>query len=374
MTPGETSVLEVEGLTIQLKEGTRRVIVEDFSATLGPAGSMAIVGRSGTGKSLSVKAMLGLLDPRTFTVTGSVVLGGTDILRMPPRKRRRYISSTASLVFQNPTRALNPTMTVGRQITEAMTNAGPRSDRLGRADAQTRAIGLMRDVGIANPELRFHAFPHQLSGGMRQRVVIAIALACDPVVMFCDEPTSSLDVTTQALVMDLLQELRRSRGIATVLVTHDLALASSQVDEVTVMHGGRVVESMSSRAFAQRAAMPYTRDLIRSVPNSLDRRLPLVIEVLPGRSRTAVTGCSYQPYCVFADALCAEVPPLVPLNSDPLDPLGEDHRIRCWHPVEPVAIAASAAAATVTAATTVAAAAATENRTATEARERTANP
>jgi ABC-type dipeptide/oligopeptide/nickel transport system ATPase component len=335
MMPGETPVLEVEGLTIQLKEGSRRVIVEDFSVTVGPAGSMAIVGRSGTGKSLSVKAMLGLLDSRTFEVTGSVVLGGTDILRMPPRRRRRYISTTASLVFQNPTRALNPTMTVGRQITEAMTSAGPRERRVGRADAQKRAIALMRDVGIANPELRFHAFPHQLSGGMRQRIVIAIALACDPVVMFCDEPTSSLDVTTQALVMDLLQELRLSRGIATVLVTHDLALASSQVDEVTVMHGGRVVESMSSRGFAQRAAMPYTRDLIRSVPNSGDRRLPLVIDVLPGRERTATSGCSYQPYCVFADAKCAEVPPLEALSADPLsaDPTEAAHRIRCWHPV-----------------------------------------
>jgi peptide/nickel transport system ATP-binding protein len=330
-------ILRVSGLTVALRQPAKRTIVEDFSATVAHGGSMTIVGRSGTGKSLSVKAMLGLLDPHTFEVSGSVMLAGQDILSMAPRRRRRFISRTASLVFQNPTSALNPTMTVGRQIAEVMAHTGPRSKRISQAEAHTRAIGLMRDVGIANPELRFDAFPHQLSGGMRQRIVIAIALACNPVIMFCDEPTSSLDVTTQALVMDLLEELRRTRGIATVLVTHDLALASSRVDDVTVMHGGRVVESLPSAAFALRAKMPYTRDLIQAVPNSADRRLPIVIEVRPGRSRAVASGCSYQPYCEFADATCAELPPLRHLS--------EDHRLRCWHPVETGGTASAESAA-----------------------------
>lgn len=316
-------VLEVRDLSVQIRHGSGLTsILEGLSYNVYPSDSVAIVGESGAGKSVGVRAVLDLLDRARFQVSGKIRLCGVDLVPLSTKARRTYISSVASLVFQDPTRSLNPTMRVGWQIAEAMYKVADREHRLGKAEARTKSIQLMREVGIADPEQRFHAYPHQLSGGMRQRVVIAIALSCEPKVMFCDEPTSSLDVTTQALIMDLLDSLRDRLGLAIVLITHDLALAASRTREVMVMYAGRLVESLPAADLFGQSSMPYTRALLASLPT-----VDGVAEApsAPSGGRLAIGGCSYRGLCPHGDDRCARAPDLIDLAIG--------HRVRCWHPV-----------------------------------------
>lgn len=312
-------VLEVEHLSVHARGASGPVpIVEDVSFQLEARQLTAIVGESGAGKSMSIRAALGLLDRRVFTVGGRIVLGGVDLDTLGARDRRRCLARWASLVPQSPTDALNPTMKVGWQIAEAMWRSVIREQRLSRREAASRSVELMRAVGIADPERRFHSYPHELSGGMNQRVVIAIALSCDSSVLFCDEPTSALDVTTQATIMDLLEDLRASRGLGIVLVTHNLALAADRADEVVVVHGGRVVEVFPARALAQEAAMPYTRMLVAAARDGVST---------PTASQGALRNrCSFETACDRAEGRCrAEVPALEEIRSG--------HRCRCFFPV-----------------------------------------
>jgi oligopeptide/dipeptide ABC transporter ATP-binding protein len=287
--------------------------------------------------------VLGLLDDRRFEVTGSVRYGGVDVLTLPTKERRRRISSFASLVFQDPTRSLNPTMRVGWQVAEALMIADDPAKRLDKEEAKRKSIQLLRDVGIADPEERFFSYPHQLSGGMRQRVVIAIALSCQPRVVFCDEPTSSLDVTTQALIMDLLDSLRENFGIAVVLITHDLALASSRVDNVMVMYAGRLVESLPAATLFDNASMPYTRALLRAVP---DPDNPVLMRPLPPALESFVSlgaKCVYASQCERGQQDCLAAAP-------ELRELKPGHLCRCWHPGAFDGVAASTGVPTSTAA------------------------
>jgi oligopeptide/dipeptide ABC transporter ATP-binding protein len=330
--PAVTPSIEVNGLNVGLLTPAKGEVrlVDDVSFAVRPGAMTAIVGESGAGKSLTTKAILGLLDTRRFRVDGQISLGGVDLAGMSARQRRAHVARTASLVFQNPTRALNPTMRVGPQIIESITKVRG-SGQMSKAQARERGLELMRAVGIPDPKERFHSYPHQLSGGMRQRIVIAIALAADPKVIICDEPTSSLDVTTQALIMDLFDQLRAERGISFLLVTHDLALASSRVDDVVVLYAGRVVEANSADRVFRDAAMPYTRDLVAAIPDPAD---PAAMwqERPPRRSAPAPgAGCSYAANCAFAEQRCRdEVPSLLRLDTTGSDP---DHLCRCWFPV-----------------------------------------
>ncbi|GAA3767292.1 hypothetical protein GCM10022225_62100 [Plantactinospora mayteni] len=332
--PAATPVVEVDDLTVRVRRGsTLLTLVDGLSYRVAPARSLAIVGESGAGKSIGIRAVLGLLDPRRFEVTGTVRLDGVDLATLPKARRRGFVTGVASLVFQDPTRSLNPTMRVGPQIAEAMLAGSGRPDEaageppLGRAEARRRSVELMRDVGIAAPEERYFGYPHELSGGMRQRIVIAIALACRPKVIFCDEPTSSLDVTTQAAIMDLLDGLRESRSIGTVVVTHDLALAASRAEQVLVMYGGQAVETLPAKGIARASLMPYTQALVRAVPDvGTPGRPPRPIEGLPPDPRTPPPGCAFAPRCGHVRDDCAERrPPLVELSTG--------HSVRCWHPV-----------------------------------------
>ena len=339
-----TPSIEVSGLNVSLLTPAKGEVrlVDDVSFAVRPGAMTAIVGESGAGKSLTTKAILGLLDDRRFRVGGQVSLGGVDLSGMTARQRRAHVARTASLVFQNPTRALNPTMRVGPQIIESITKVrgtGPAgTGRTSKAQARERGLELMRAVGIPDPKERFYSYPHQLSGGMRQRIVIAIALAADPKVIVCDEPTSSLDVTTQALIMDLFDELRAERGISFLLVTHDLALASSRVDDVVVLYAGRVVEANSADRIFRDAAMPYTRDLVAAIPDPAD---PAALwQDRPARHAAPAPGdgCSYAANCAFAEQRCRdEVPSLLPLDSAGQHGDGHhgDHLCRCWFPVAP---------------------------------------
>ncbi len=320
---GET-VLEIEHLNVRLQRSAGTFsILDDVSYSIRAGEAVAIVGESGAGKSVSTRAALDLLDPLRFSVTGSIRLCGQELLSMPRKQRRRYISSTASLVFQDPTRALNPSMRVGAQIAEAMYGIKGREPQYTRKQAEARALELIRAVGIADPEERFYAYPHQLSGGMRQRIVIAIAIACAPKVIFCDEPTSGLDVTTQALIMDLLQNLREQLNVGMVLITHDLSLAASRVDTVMVMYQGRVVERLPSKGLFQNAAMPYTQALLRAIPG-FDGAVPEPMPTLPYRLR-ATAGCAYAAICPRVQDICRQQTP-------PLTKIAEHHDARCFFP------------------------------------------
>jgi oligopeptide/dipeptide ABC transporter ATP-binding protein len=332
-------VVVVDGLTVRVRRGPRWLtLLEDQSYSLHASEMLAIVGESGAGKSIGVSAALGLLDPRRFRVTGSVRVAGREVLGLPPRSWRRQVAGMASLVFQSPGRSLNPTMRVGDQIAEAMLRGAGRTQRPGwagrpskadREKAFARAVELMRDVDIAAPEQRASAYPHELSGGMKQRVVIAIALACDPRVIFCDEPTSSLDVTTQAAIMDLLDRLRAEKNIGIVMITHDLPLAASRAERILVMYGGQVVETLPAADVVSLARMPYTRALIRAVPDiSRTEVPPAPIRGLPPNPADPPPGCAFAARCGSVQDDCRTTRPA-------LTPVSAVHALRCWHPLAP---------------------------------------
>lgn len=323
----EGAVLDVEDLRVRVRSRSgARTVVDGITYAVRPSEFVAVVGESGAGKSVSVRAALGLLDRERFEVAGRVRLGGVELSALAGRARRRHVATSASLVFQDPSRALNPTMRVGWQIAEAMYKSPDRKRRLAKREALRRSVELMRDVGIADPEERFSSYPHQLSGGMKQRIVIATALSCRPRVVICDEPTSSLDVTTQAVIMDVLDDLRRRLGLAIVLITHDLALANSRAERVMVMHRGRLVEELPTGNLAERAAMPYTRALLQALPDPELGGLPQPIRAASVATPAVLAGCSFQPFCEQAQDVCARDVP-------GLEELGDGHRCRCFFPV-----------------------------------------
>ena len=347
-------LVEVENLTVRVTGRDGPPILDAVSFTVTPGKMTALVGESGAGKSMTTKAVLGLLDDRIFKVSGRIVVAGRDVSAMRARARRRYTSSVTSLVFQNPTKALNPTMRVGPQIAEALRYSAA-GQRLSAKEAHARAVELMRQVGIAAPQERFHAYPHQMSGGMKQRAVIAIALSMNPKVLLADEPTSSLDVTTQALIMDLLDELRERLGIGILFITHDLVLAASRADDVLVLHSGRLVERMPVHDIFESAAMPYTRDLIARVPGisepaqarpapappgpdlvaldalapdalAPDPLVPVALPAAPPAAAPGASACRYVAQCALHQEICAErVPPLALIEPG--------HLVRCWFPI-----------------------------------------
>lgn len=324
-------IVEVENLVIRMKSHHPYTLVDGVSFSLMPGRALALVGESGAGKSISCRAVLNLLNPRKFDVSGTVRLDGVEVSALKPKEWRAQASRTCSLIFQDPTRSLNPTMRVGWQIAEAMYKSKTRDDVISKDDSKAKAIALMREVGIADPEERFFAYPHQLSGGMRQRIVIAIALSCNPKVIFADEPTTSLDVTTQAQIMDLLDELRERTKIAVVLVTHDLALAASRVDEAMVMYSGRLVEKLPSSDVAYSAQMPYSQALLQAVPGmEIDGKIPEPIPGSPPDPRDLPVGCAFAPRCSRREEICIEQRPT-------LDQLSPGHDCACWFPLEPLA-------------------------------------
>ncbi|SFS79294.1 ABC transporter ATP-binding protein [Saccharopolyspora flava] len=319
-----TPLLEVSDLRVRFRHRGRQVhAVNGLSYRLAPGRMLAIVGESGSGKSVGVRALLGLLPP-TATVTGSARLDGVELVGLPDKEMRRHRGADIAVVFQDPARSLNPTMRVGDQITEAI-----RAHRdLDRAAARERAVELLRLVRLAAPEQRFHEYPHQLSGGMRQRVMIAIALGAEPRLLIADEATTSLDVTTQAQIMDLLLDLQRRLNMAVILISHDLGLAASYAQDVVVMYAGRAVEHAATAELFEHVRMPYTRALLGAIP-TLEREAHALLPVIPGQPpdlSALPEGCPFRPRCPSATERCAQEPPL-----DEHEP---GHWWACWHPVE----------------------------------------
>jgi len=317
-------LLEVKDLRIAFAtdEGELRA-VDGVSFVVGAGEALGIVGESGCGKSVTSLAILRLLpEPAGKVVGGSVRFGGKDLLALSERAMQKVRGKEIAMIFQEPMTALNPVLTVGAQVSEGLRHHLGMS----AAAARKRGIELLEKVGIPGPSERYDSYPHQLSGGMRQRVMIAIALACEPKLILADEPTTALDVTIQAQILDLLAQLRRDLGLSIVLITHDLGVVADFVDRVVVMYAGKVVEEAPVAALFAGPRHPYTRGLLKSVPgfgdNATRRRLPTIAGVVPNL-RLLEKGCRFKDRCDERIARCDE--------SEPeLSAMGERHRAACF--------------------------------------------
>jgi dipeptide transport system ATP-binding protein len=290
--------------------------VDRVSLELGPREVLAIVGESGSGKSVSMLAVMGLL-PWTAKVTADrMEFDGIDLLAITPRQRRRIIGNDMAMIFQEPMSSLNPCYTVGFQLTEALK---VHLD-MGQSESRARAVDLLAQVGIADPERRLGAFPHQLSGGMSQRVMIAMAISCNPRLLIADEPTTALDVTIQAQILDLLLKLQRNTGMGLVLITHDMGVVAETAQRVSVHYAGQKVEEQNVVGLFADPHHPYTAALLAALPERAEgRRLPSIPGVVPGQFDRP-TGCLFSPRCRNAVEYCrrAEPKPAGPELGDAL--------------------------------------------------------
>ncbi|TDC17982.1 ABC transporter ATP-binding protein [Streptomyces sp. 8K308] len=305
-------LLEVQDLRVEFdtRDGVVRA-VDGVSYAVDAGETLAVLGESGSGKSVTAQAVMGILDSPPARITGGRILfRGEDVLAMSEEQRRRIRGDKIAMIFQDALSALNPVLSVGFQLGEMF-----RVHRgMSRRDARARAVELMDRVRIPAARERVDDYPHQFSGGMRQRIMIAMALALEPDVIIADEPTTALDVTVQAQVMDLLAELRRDLGMALVLITHDLGVVAGVADKIAVMYAGRIVENAPVHELYKRPAHPYTRGLLDSIPR-LDHkgRELYAIKGLPPTLTAIPAGCAFNPRCPAAREMCREdpVPPLV---------------------------------------------------------------
>lgn len=301
-------LLDVQNLTVEFKtsRGVFRA-VDGVDVHIDVGDVLAIVGESGSGKSVSMLAVMGLL-PWTANVSANAIrFDGIDLINLSARQRRSIIGRDISMIFQEPMSSLNPCFSVGFQLREALrTHLG-----LSRTDRQNRAIELLEQVGMPEPEKRLQAFPHQLSGGMCQRVMIAMAIACKPKLLIADEPTTALDVTIQAQILELLLQLQRSNGMALVLITHDMGVVAETAQRVSVQYAGQKVEEQAVSSLFSSPHHPYTDALLAALPERANSRLlPSIPGVVPGQFDRP-SGCLFSPRCAFSDNHCVERPPPV---------------------------------------------------------------
>jgi oligopeptide/dipeptide ABC transporter ATP-binding protein len=319
-------LLEVDDLRVSFATPQGELhAVQGVSLSLQQGKTLGIVGESGSGKTVLSRAIMGLLPAQSATQTGSVRFQGQEILNASTKELRRLWGTQIAMVFQDPMTSLNPVQRIGHQITETL----KLHLKLGKAEAKETALSLLMQVGIPYPVERFDAYPNQLSGGMRQRVIIAIALACAPRLLMADEPTTGLDVTVQAQILDLLKTLQRDRQMGMVLVTHDLGVVATRTDEIIVMYAGNVVERAPTDVLFSQMSMPYTEALLRSIPrigNPSHTRL-VAIEGRPPDLISPPAGCPFAPRCPYVQDKCHhEKPPLVEGNVP-------GHSYACWFPI-----------------------------------------
>jgi oligopeptide/dipeptide ABC transporter ATP-binding protein len=320
-------LLEVRDLSTEFRtdDGTLRA-VDGVSFSLEAGRTLALVGESGSGKSVTSLSMMRLLPQGIGRISGGqVLMGGRDLARLPEREMQRIRGNEIAMIFQEPMTSLTPVYTIGDQIAEAILT---HTD-ISRREAARRAIELLDTVGIPDPRARARAYPHQLSGGMRQRVMIAIALSCNPKVLIADEPTTGLDVTIQAQILDLMRRLQRDTGMAILFITHDLGVVAEMADRVLVMYAGRVVEEAGVEALYDRPLMPYTQGLMASVPTlgaTAGEAAPIRLKAIRGNipsPRDLPAGCAFHPRCDFArPGLCTDAAPV-------LQDVDGDRRVRC---------------------------------------------
>ncbi len=318
-------LLEIDGVSVEFASGPSAArVLNEVAFTVQPRQTLGIVGESGCGKSMTALSIMRLVpSPPGRISAGRVALNGEDLLQLSDQRMRDIRGNRIAMIFQEPMTALNPVFTVGDQIAEALR----RHLGLDGALARNRGIDLLKAVGIPSPTQRFDEYPHQLSGGMRQRVMIAMAIACEPELLIADEPTTALDVTVQAQIFDLLRALQEERGMGLILITHDMGVIAEMTDRVVVMYGGRVVEEGETADVLARPEHPYTRGLVACVP-ALDgpddgpSELPEIPGVVPS-IWALQTGCPFADRCGEALPRCREAMP-GPTHC------GDAHRVSCW--------------------------------------------
>ena len=333
----EEMLLSVRELRVEFASSSGRVhAVNGVSFDLAPHETIGIVGESGCGKSVTSLAILGLLPkPAGHIAGGSVLFEGADLIDMPADELRELRGSRISMIFQDPMTSLNPVLTIREQLTEVIL----AHEKVGRAAADQRAEELLELVSIPNAKQRLRGYPHQLSGGMRQRVMIAMALALRPKLIIADEPTTALDVTIQAQILELLRHVATETGAAVMLITHDLGVVAGMTQRIQVMYAGRIVETATTRELFAHPRHPYTVGLLRSIPRLDDStgRALIPIDGLPPDLTRLPAGCPFAPRCAWAIERCLEEdPPLSPVTPGlrRIETTGEDatHRIACWNP------------------------------------------
>lgn len=316
-------LLEVKQLRVSFQnENGAANVVNGIDLTVYPKETLGIVGESGCGKSVTSLAIMGLIPtPPGIVQEGEIWFNGSNLLRQKERELRKIRGNEISMIFQEPMSSLDPAFTIGSQINEVI----QFHEKVSAAQVKSRSIELLRLVGIPNPEQRYKEYPHQISGGMRQRVMIAIALACNPKLLIADEPTTALDVTVQAQILELMNDIRERLHTAILLITHDLGVVAEMCDRVIVMYAGEIVEEASTEVLFDRTAHPYTQGLLNSMPkiDGPKSRLSSIEGNVPSPADMP-TGCRFHPRCSYATEICREEPPL-PVEIE------AGHRVRCWH-------------------------------------------
>ncbi|GAA4237045.1 peptide/nickel transport system ATP-binding protein [Streptosporangium album] len=314
-------ILEVDDLRVRFRTGRGHfTAVDGLSFSVRPGEVLGVVGESGSGKSVSMLGVLRLIRTPNAEISGKIIFRGRDLLALKDREMRAIRGREIAMIFQDPMTALTPVYTVGWQIAEQIR----AHERISKKEARDRAVRLLDEVGIPAPGKRVDSYPHEFSGGMRQRVVIAMALSCNPGLLIADEPTTALDVTTQAQILDLMRGLRTDHGSAIIMITHDMGVVSEIADEVLVMYGGRAVERGPRKNVFHTPRHPYTWGLLDSVPR-VDGPRVRRLATIPGTPGASGGGCPFADRCAHRHAVCDEVPSLVG---------GSGHLDACWLPGE----------------------------------------
>ncbi|HSG29424.1 MAG TPA: ABC transporter ATP-binding protein [Candidatus Krumholzibacterium sp.] len=316
------SLLEIKDLRTEFNtEEGRAVVVDGVTFSVGRGETVGLVGESGCGKSVTALSVMRLVpDPPGRITGGSVMLEGRDILRLPEKEMRKVRGNEISIVFQEPLTSLNPVFTCGEQIREAIA----LHQGLGRRQSREKAIEMLRLVRIPDPAARYSNYPHQMSGGMRQRVMIAMALSCQPKLLIADEPSTALDVSVQAQIMELLSDLKEQMGMSVLLITHDLSVVAQMAERVVVMYAGVIVEEAGIESLFEAPGHPYTEGLLGSIPR-LDRRVDR-LSVIPGRVPDPM---GLPPGCRFSDR-CPKCMDRCRQSEPPMFDTGGGHMARCW--------------------------------------------
>lgn len=316
-------LLEVKNLkTTFSTENGNFTAVDDVSFHIEAGEMVGVVGESGCGKSVTSESILQLLNKRSTTYDGEIMFKGRNLLALKESQMRKIRGNDISMIFQDPMSSLNPVYTVGNQIVEALMI----HQKVGKKQAYKQAVDLLRLTEIPSPEKRVHEYPHELSGGMRQRVMIALALACKPQLLIADEPTTALDVTIQAQILDLIEDLRKELNMGVVLITHDLGVVAESCKRVIVMYLGQVIEEADVKTLFKAPLHPYTKGLLRSVPQldgDRNKKLNVIKGVVPSLQNVP-QGCRFAPRCEYATDICLEQPPELTVAND-------SQKVRCWH-------------------------------------------
>lgn len=328
MTMGENKdVLKVDNLTVSFRTNGGMVrAVRGISFDLQKGETLAIVGESGSGKSVTARSIMGILTPNAVVDAGSILYGEEDLLKLKEDQFHKYRGNKLGMIFQDPLSSLNPIMKVGKQLTESMRLNG----KISKKDAKARALELLSGVGISDPERRYHQYPFELSGGMRQRIVIAIALSANPEILICDEPTTALDVTIQAQILELINSIKRERQLSVIFITHDMGVVANMADRIAVMYAGKIVEYGMADEIFYHPAHPYTWALLASIP---DLETKEKLESIPGTPPNMLfppKGDSFAPRNKYALAIDFEEEP-------PLFQISPTHYAATWllHPNAP---------------------------------------